>query len=123
MTAQQCPTSANARQEVLAERQAKGSADVGGMQGKYAVYPAGQAHGVRRHSENDLAVVRPAAVRQAANVGNSVQGTASGRCVLPAIPAVGMPLHIPNVSPQAKSLPPHAPVEARCALYRAHPHP
>ena len=72
------------------------------MQGKYAVYPACQAHGVRRRSANDLAVVRPAAMRQAANVGNSVHGSASGRCVLHAIPAVGMPLHIPNVSPRAK---------------------
>lgn len=34
--------------KVLAERQANGSADVGGMQGKYAVYPAYRAHSVRR---------------------------------------------------------------------------
>ena len=56
---------------------------------------------------NDLAVVRPAAVRQRLTLGIACHGNASSHS---------------NVSPQGKTLPPHAPVEANVRHYVAHPH-
>ena len=42
---------------VLAERQAKGSADVSGRRDKYACYPACPAHAMSERIADDLAVV------------------------------------------------------------------
>lgn len=42
---------------VLAERQAKGSGDMGGRRDKYACYPACPAHAMSERIADDLAVV------------------------------------------------------------------
>jgi hypothetical protein len=55
-------------------QQDKGSAADGGTQDKYAIRLSYWAYAVRYAAANDLLVIRPAAMRQAANVGNGAHG-------------------------------------------------